>query len=137
MLQFSATPDKFTRLPDVRFSFEGDVDDLKKSVLAAQKGFTDDGAQPTPVEIEVDQFPSYRLVIEFALCCIISVECSFGCLSVYRAVFLICALLVRSEICWVSISTLFMSRETDEHSGVSLWVFPMHCRIDDRCYSDS
>ncbi|KHJ83659.1 hypothetical protein OESDEN_16641 [Oesophagostomum dentatum] len=55
-----AAPDKFSRPPDVRFSFEGDAAAVEHAIQRLQK-LSHDSPQPLKeVEFEIDQFPSSR-----------------------------------------------------------------------------
>lgn len=58
-----AAPDKFSRPPDVRFSFEGDGADVEKAILELQKATHDTATPLQPVEFELDQFPSKRELV--------------------------------------------------------------------------
>ncbi|KAK5970381.1 hypothetical protein GCK32_008678 [Trichostrongylus colubriformis] len=55
-----AAPEKFSRPPDVRFSFEGVGADVEKAIMELQKATRDTAKPLKAVEFEVDQFPSYR-----------------------------------------------------------------------------
>uniref|UniRef100_A0A915BF86 Transmembrane protein n=1 Tax=Parascaris univalens TaxID=6257 RepID=A0A915BF86_PARUN len=53
---FGAGPEKFTRTPDIRFTFDGDSDALENSIEKALA----DGKESCDIHLEINRFPSYR-----------------------------------------------------------------------------